>query len=68
MRIHSLGWGDRMLPLFLHFGVHDQERVVGQVDGNLALYIRSALWRKRIWFFVLGSNASNSEFACDTER
>src|SRR5258708_14299463 len=23
VRIHSLGWGNRMLPLFLHFVVHD---------------------------------------------
>ena len=35
MRIYDRGWVDGMFPLFLHFGVHDEERVVGEVDGDL---------------------------------
>lgn len=36
VRVDGMGWRDAVLPGFLHLGVHDQQRVVRQVDGDLA--------------------------------
>ena len=42
MRIDGLGGVDAVFPSFLHFGVHDQEGVVGEVDRDLALGVTAA--------------------------
>jgi hypothetical protein len=39
VRIDSLSRSYRVFPFLLHLGVHDQERIVRQVDANLALRI-----------------------------
>lgn len=39
VRINCLCWCDGVFPFFLHLSVHDQERVVRQVDGDLALQV-----------------------------
>lgn len=37
MRVDGLCRGDAVLPLLLHLSVHDQQRVMREVDGNLSL-------------------------------
>ena len=39
MRVDGRGRVDAVLPLFLHFGVHHQQRVVRQMDRDLAFGI-----------------------------
>ena len=39
VRIDGRRGGDAVLPFFLHFRVHDQQRIVREVDGYLALGI-----------------------------
>lgn len=36
VRVDGLRWCNAVFPFFLHFGVHYQEGVVGEVDGDLA--------------------------------
>lgn len=36
VRVNDLRRRDAVLPLLLHLGVHDEQRVVRQVDGDLA--------------------------------
>lgn len=43
VRVDGRGGRDAVLPLLLHRGVHDQQRVVRQVDGELALGVGASL-------------------------
>lgn len=55
VRINGRRRRDAVLPLFLHLGVHHQQRVVREVDGDLALGIgavavfRTSLGAGTIW-------------------
>lgn len=53
-----------MLPFLLHFGVHHQQRVMGQMDGYLTLGVR-ILSRLLV---IFGYDAADTELACDAER
>lgn len=57
VRIDDLRRSNRVFPLLLHLGVHDEERVVGQVDCDLALFVRHAFSR-----VGLGEDAADAEF------
>lgn len=39
MRVNGLGRSDAVLPLLLHLSVHHQQRVMREVDSNLALCV-----------------------------
>lgn len=51
--------GDAVFPFLLHFGVHDQETVVWEVDGDLTLFVSES-------FVAFGYDATDSELSCDS--
>lgn len=70
MRVDSLRRRDTVFPLLLHFRVHDEQGVMREVDGDLARGIGVFLG---LFTFVggsdvvLGNDATDAEFAGDTE-
>ena len=80
MRVNGLCRGNAMLPFFLHLGVHDKQRIMREVDSNLALCISSFIIsflcfrRTRCVFSFTGTlitiashNMSNPELTGDSE-
>ena len=56
---------DAMLPFFLHLSMHDQKRVVREMDRYLAFGIGT---RVVLGFFIISChNLSNPEFSCYSE-
>lgn len=70
MRINDLGRMDAMLPLFLHFGMHHQERIMRKVYGNLSFSVcpQSILLRFiGLCVLISGNNFPNSKFSCNSK-
>ena len=81
VRVDGLGGRHAVLPFFLHVGVHDQEGVVREVDGDLAGEVRVVVAVALGLAFivlgvaavvggvilVLGKHAPDTEFAGDAE-
>jgi hypothetical protein len=55
--------GNAMFPFFLHRGMHDQEGVVGKVNGDLTLFVGSG-----IGVVVLRHYSTHAELTSDTDR
>ena len=64
VRVDGKRRGDGVLPFFLHLCMHHKQRVVWQVNGNLALCV-GILRRPRVG--ILGQHATYTEFASDAE-
>ena len=60
--IDSLRSRNRVLPLFLHLGMHHKEGVVGEMNRDLAFVIRT-----RCVLIVVGDNFADAKFAGHTE-
>jgi hypothetical protein len=63
------GGGDRVLVGFLHGGVHDQEGIVREVDGDLALFVTVGRFVLVVaWGGRLGrEDLADAELSCDAE-
>lgn len=60
-----------MLPLLLHFGMHDEKRIVWQVYGYLAFCVRiylSACVAAAAAAAVFRHDSPDAKLACDAER
>lgn len=69
MRINGLCWRNAVLPLFLHFGVHDEQRVVWKVDCDLAFCIGFFLGFLLLFGgFFLRNDSADSELSCYSQR
>lgn len=64
MWINSLCWSDTVLPFLLHLGMHNEQRIVGQMNCYLAFRVCGffGLLRRR----VLWDDAAHSEFSSYT--
>ena len=60
MRIYCKSRGYTVLPFFLHFCVHHEKRVMGQMDGDLAFGIRTRI-------LIFRDDLANTEFPGNSE-
>jgi hypothetical protein len=66
VRVNGLRRVHAVLPFFLHVGVHHQEGVVREVDGDLACLVRSG-GGGGVVGVILGDDAADAELAGDAE-
>jgi hypothetical protein len=67
MGSYCLSGRDAMFPFLLRFGMHDQKRIVREMDRYLALHIGAGVWgRGGIFFVVWWDNATDSELSLYT--
>lgn len=62
--INCLGWCNAMLPLLLHFSMHDKQRVVWKMNRDLSLRI-SILYQ--VVFGVPRHNTTDAKLPCHAE-
>ncbi len=70
VRVNGLSGRNAVLPLLLHLGVHNKERIVGEMDGDLSFCIGFFFGSVFLGGVVIfqGDDASNSKFSCYSKR
>lgn len=63
VRINNWRWMNAVFPLLLHLCMHDQERIVWQMDGNLPFGVCSLVLRACVLFIVSGDDFAHSKFS-----
>jgi len=68
VRVDCCGRRDAVLPFFLHLSMHDEERIVGKMNGKLTFGIGVATVGWVAALRVFGQNSPHAKLPCNTKR